>query len=194
MRISVSDYTVGAAVAGDLVNTSPTVRSTMGEALSDPEALAGFLAERDLRLDALADRPPTEDDLREVHLFRREVRGVLETATEEHAVAGGTVLAMRAGLSPVLQREPDGRWQWYVPTARGASLADELAALVGIGLLGVVRALGHERFRPCDAPGCRGVFVDTSRPGRRRYCGDLCGNRLNVANHRARRRLGSVAP
>ncbi|MEU7895058.1 CGNR zinc finger domain-containing protein [Nonomuraea sp. NPDC049152] len=194
MKIPVSEYTVGAVVATDLVNTSPTVRATAGEALTDPGALAGFLAEHGLRLDAMTDeRSPTSDDLHQVCLLRREVRVILETATEDHAVAGAIVLVRRAGLGPVLQRDADGRWQWYVPTAPGAPLADELATLVGTALLGVVRALGHERFRPCAALDCRGVFVDISRPGRRRYCSDLCGNRLNVANHRARLRVGSVA-
>jgi predicted RNA-binding Zn ribbon-like protein len=33
------------------------------------------------------------------------------------------------------------------------------------------------------------MFVDTSRAGRRRYCvPEVCGNRINVAAHRARRR------
>ncbi len=193
MRISIVDYAVGAAVAGDLANTSPTVRTTAGDALPTPEALTRFLAERGRRLDALADRSLTGDDVREVHLLRREARGVVETETEEQAVAGAAVLAARAGLSPVLDRDAGGRWQWYVPTAPGASLAEELAAVIGVGLLGAVRALGHGRFRACVAPGCRGVFVDTSRGGRRVYCmPDLCGNRLNVANHRARQRLGGV--
>ncbi|MGW3471407.1 CGNR zinc finger domain-containing protein [Saccharopolyspora sp. NPDC000995] len=32
----------------------------------------------------------------------------------------------------------------------------------------------------------RGTFIDTTRPGRRRYCmPGLCGNRINFANHRA---------
>ncbi|MET7333557.1 CGNR zinc finger domain-containing protein [Nonomuraea sp. NPDC005650] len=185
MRISITDYAVGATLAGDLANTSPTVRTTAGEALPTPEALTRFLAERGLRLDAV----PTGDDVREVHLLRREARGVVETETEEQAVAGAIVLAGRAGLSPVLDRDAGGRWQWYVPTAPGASPAEELAAIIGIGLLGAVRTLGHGRFRACAAPGCRGVFVDTSRGGRRVYCmPDLCGNRLNVANHRARSR------
>ena len=193
MRISVVDYGVGAAVAGDLANTSPTVRSTDGEALPDPDALVRFLVGHEVRLDALADGPPTGHDVREVHLLRREARGIVETETEEQAVAGAAVLGGRAGLSPVLERDAGGRWQWYVPTAPGASLAEELAALIGVGLLGAVRALGHSRFRACVAPGCRGVFVDTSRGGRRIYCmPDLCGNRLNVANHRARHRLGGV--
>ncbi|MGC0420882.1 CGNR zinc finger domain-containing protein [Embleya sp. AB8] len=190
-----TDYALGAALATALVNTSPTVRTTTGEALPDPDALADFLAGHDLHLDALAGgKSPTEDDLFRVGLLRREVRAVVETETAEQAVAGGGVLVGRAGLGPVLRRVAgDDDWQWYVPTASGAPLADELAAVVGVGLLGTVRALGHERFRACATPDCRGVFVDTSRAGRRRYClPDLCGNRLNVANHRARRQTASV--
>ncbi|WP_049560185.1 CGNR zinc finger domain-containing protein [Nonomuraea sp. SBT364] len=183
MLIPMADYAWGAAVANDLVSTSPTVRGAEG--LPTAEALAEFLTRHDLP-------PGSADDLFAVQLFRREARGVLETETEEHAVMGATVLARRAGLSPVLDRDPSARWQWYVPTAPDASLADELAALVGVALLGVVRTLGHERFRACLAPGCRGVFADISRAGRRRYCmPDVCGNRLNVANHRDRRRVVS---
>lgn len=195
MRISITDYTVGASLAGDLANTSPTVQAAAGEALPTPNVLMEFLAGHGLRLDAVADgRLPIDDDVREVHLLRREVRGVVETETDSQAVAGGAVLAGRAGLRPVLERDPGGRWQWYVPTRPGASLAEELATLIGIGLLGAVRALGHDRFRVCAAPGCRGVFVDISRGGRRIYCRpDVCGNRINVANHRERRRLDSTA-
>ncbi|XVQ15446.1 CGNR zinc finger domain-containing protein [Spirillospora sp. CA-255316] len=187
MEIPIDDYTWGVAVANDLVATSPTVR-TSGDALPDPIALADFLAEHRLR----RDDPPTDEDVRQVHFLRREVRAIIETETAEQAVAGATVLIRRAGLPPTLAWQDKGQWEWLVPTAPGADLADELAALVAIGILGVVRTLGHERFRPCAAPGCRGVFADISRAGRRRYCKpDLCGNRVNVANHRARQRDGS---
>lgn len=192
MDIPLTDYPAGAAVATDLVNTSPTVTAA-GDGLPTPEALAGFLAEHDVRLDAVADRAPTGEDLFQVQLLRREVRGILETETEDQAVAGAHVLTRRAALGPVLRQDVDGRWQWHVPTAPGAPPADELAAFVGVGLLGVVRALGHDRFRACEAAGCRGVFADTSRAGRRRYCRpEVCGNRVNVANHRARLRVGGV--
>jgi predicted RNA-binding Zn ribbon-like protein len=61
--------------------------------------------------------------------------------------------------------------------------------LIGYSLLGTLRTLGYERFRSCASPTCNGVFVDTSRGGRRRYCMPaLCGNRINVANHRRRQR------
>ncbi|RFS87257.1 CGNR zinc finger domain-containing protein [Actinomadura spongiicola] len=180
MDIPIANYAAGIEVANDLVSTSPTVRGA--EALPDVEALAVLLAGHDLRR-------PQDEDVFPVQLLRREVRGIIETETEEQAVAGAGVLIGRAGRAPVLRRDPDDRWMWCVPTAPDASLADELAAFIAVGLFGVVRTLGHDRFRACAAPGCRGVFVDASRAGRRRYCmPELCGNRLNVANHRARRR------
>lgn len=43
-----------------------------------------------------------------------------------------------------------------------------------------------ERLREC--PECRMLFLDNSRPGRRRWCSSAagCGNRAKVRNHRAR--------
>ncbi|SFO20839.1 CGNR zinc finger domain-containing protein [Actinomadura madurae] len=179
MHIPLTDYTPGIELANELVSTSPTVRGS--EALPDAEALAALLAGHGLR--------PSADDVFPVQLLRREVRGIIETETAEQAAAGAAVLTRRAGRAPVLRHDPSGRWRWHVPTAPDAPLADQLAAIIGVALAGVVRALGHERFRACAAPGCRGVFADASRAGRRRYCmPERCGNRLNVANHRARRR------
>ncbi|MEU5995184.1 CGNR zinc finger domain-containing protein [Spirillospora sp. NPDC047418] len=180
MLIPIAGYAAGAEVANGLVGTSPDVRGA--EALAGPGELARLLAAYDIRT-------PTAGDVEQARLLRREVRAVLEAETEDLAVEGAALMAGHAGLAPVLRRDPSGRWQWYVPTARDASLVGELAAVVGVALLGLVRALGHERFRACAAPGCGGVFADASRAGRRRYCmPERCGNRMNVANHRARRR------
>ena len=189
MKIPFLDYISGAGAATDLVNTAPLVQRSTGEALPDRPALAGFLADRDLRADALrAGRLPTGDDLDQVRTLRDAVRAVIEAGTEDQAVDGAAALVQRAGAGPTLSRDPGGQWQWYVTTSPGASLADELAVLMGTGMLGAIRTLGHDRFRPCASPVCDGVFVDTSKAGRRRYCTPtLCGNRLNVANHRARR-------
>ncbi|TDD14561.1 zf-CGNR multi-domain protein [Nonomuraea diastatica] len=175
-------------MATDLVNTSPAVQSA-GEMLPDPAALARFLAEHDLHPDALAaGHTPSRDDLDQVLALRQEVRAILETTTEDHTAEKAGMLVSRAGIGPGLFRDAGGRWQWYVATVPQASLADELAVLIGVGLLAVLRTLSHDRFRHCASLACNGMFVDTSRAGRRRYCmPDLCGNRVNVANHRARR-------
>lgn len=190
MQVYLEDYAWGAGVAGDLVNTSPAVMTSTGEALPDPAALCRFLAEHAVRPDALAGgRVPTADELARVHELRDTVRAVLEADTEEDVAAGAGALVTRAGAGPTLARGSDQRWQWHARSSPLASLADELAMLIGTGVLGVLRTLSHERFRRCASPTCSGLFVDTSRAGRRRYCmPDRCGNRLNVANHRARQR------
>lgn len=187
MKIPFNNYQWGAGVATDLVNTAPAVRSA-GEALPTPDALARFLAEHDLHPTALASGSrPTGTDLDGVRALRQEIRAILETPVEDQVVDGATALVTRAGLGPALYRDDRGDWQWYVTTSPRASLADELAVLTGTGLLGALQTLGYDRFRHCASPGCEGVFVDTSRAGRRRYCTpELCGNRVNVANHRAR--------
>lgn len=44
-----------------------------------------------------------------------------------------------------------------------------------------------DRIRACGADNCALLFVDTSRPGRRRWCAmERCGNRHKVRAHRAR--------
>ncbi|KZF07597.1 MULTISPECIES: CGNR zinc finger domain-containing protein [unclassified Rhodococcus (in: high G+C Gram-positive bacteria)] len=49
-------------------------------------------------------------------------------------------------------------------------------------------SLSESTTRIGAAPTCNRVFVDVSRGGRRRYCmPDLCGNRINAADHRQRR-------
>lgn len=183
MKIAFNGYVAGAGAATDLVNTSPRVRSA-GDALPDSPALDRFLAEHGMCPGATR----KSDDLAEVHALRDEIRAVLEADEDEVARRAGELVA-RAGTGPRLHRDANGRWQWHAETAPHAALADELAAVFGTGLLGALQSLGHDRFRHCAAPDCDGVFVDTSRAGRRRYCmPDLCGNRVSVANHRARSR------
>ncbi|WP_257138734.1 CGNR zinc finger domain-containing protein [Streptomyces sp. rh34] len=82
-------------------------------------------------------------------------------------------------------------------TARLTADGDREWALggTGTGLLSTVArdavelftgAYAH-RIRACGAHGCRLLFVDTSRPGRRRWCSmERCGNRHKVRAHRAR--------
>ncbi|MGC9538934.1 CGNR zinc finger domain-containing protein [Streptomyces sp. UG1] len=43
------------------------------------------------------------------------------------------------------------------------------------------------RLGRCSAPGCRTVFVDVSRNGRRAYCSRLCATRVHVSAHRDRK-------
>lgn len=189
MKIALSDYVRGAAVATRLVNTSASVRREGGEELTSATALGRFLHE----LGVGPAGQPTAHDLRQVLALREQVAALIAAPDEARVVTGSNELLGRAAPVPELAPDSEGRWQWHLEPARGASPADVLALLTGVGLLGVVRTLGYARLRSCEAPDCAGMFVDTSRAGRRRFCTpELCGNRLNVANHRARRRAGGA--
>jgi predicted RNA-binding Zn ribbon-like protein len=52
-----------------------------------------------------------------------------------------------------------------------------------------------DRFRVCANDGCRWVFYDESRAGRRRWCNMAsCGNRAKAARHRARKKSQAAEP
>jgi hypothetical protein len=82
-------------------------------------------------------------------------------------------------LVPALR--PDGGTTFVAPTAAAAlsALARDAVDLFGGPLAG--------RIRVCAADNCGLLLVDTSRPGRRRWCSmELCGNRTKLRNHRSR--------
>lgn len=80
-------------------------------------------------------------------------------------------------LVPVLH--PDGTRGYSAPTARAAlsTLARDAIALFS--------GPSATRIRVCAADDCRLLFVDTSRPGRRRWCSmERCGNLSKVRRYR----------
>jgi predicted RNA-binding Zn ribbon-like protein len=71
---------------------------------------------------------------------------------------------------------------------------EALARLVG-PLVAAIAAGDTGRFRVCANDGCRWVFEDTSRSGRRRWCDmTTCGNRAKVRRFRTRHREAGVPP
>jgi len=53
---------------------------------------------------------------------------------------------------------------------------------------------GAERLRTCLGDPCRCVYVDRTRANRRRYCCDLCNDRMASAAYRRRAQQKSVPP
>ncbi len=190
MQVVLDDYVVGASFATDLVNTSPRVWVEAGDALADPQALHDLLDEHGLSPDALRNgRRLTGGELADVQALREEIRSILDAPTSGELVDRTDQFLQTVPHHVRLVPDAQYGYRWNaVPDSR-IDLAGELALLIGFSLLGTLRTLGYERFRPCASPTCNGVFVDTSRGGRRRYCMPaLCGNRINVANHRQRQR------
>ncbi|HZG05495.1 MAG TPA: CGNR zinc finger domain-containing protein [Streptomyces sp.] len=88
---------------------------------------------------------------------------------------------------PVRLLRSDGGAGWardWGPAATGAQLLSTVAR-DAVDLFGGPYA---HRIRECASEDCYLVFVDTSRPGRRRWCSmERCGNRHKVRALRARR-------
>ncbi|MFJ2096441.1 CGNR zinc finger domain-containing protein [Streptomyces anulatus] len=88
-----------------------------------------------------------------------------------------------AAHPPLAARLTAGGDREWAPGGSGAGLLSTVARDAVELFTG---AFAH-RIRTCGAHGCRLLFVDTSRPGRRRWCSmERCGNRHKVRAHRAR--------
>ncbi|HEU4423620.1 MAG TPA: ABATE domain-containing protein [Pilimelia sp.] len=131
-----------------------------------------------------ADISVSADDFRTLWRLREALWTLaLGTVTgrpaDPDAVAIINELAAGAGPVPRLER---GRAVWLRPVT-GAQFAAEIAR-------DAVRTFADPdvaRVRKCGAPDCYLIYVDTSRPGRRRWCSmQRCGNRHKVAEFRHR--------
>ncbi len=76
-----------------------------------------------------------------------------------------------------------GTREWQLPAT-----AEQVVSTVARDAIDLLTGPYADRIRECDAHNCQLVFVDTSRPGRRRWCSmERCGNRHKLRAHRARR-------
>ncbi|WP_353943925.1 CGNR zinc finger domain-containing protein [Streptomyces sp. HUAS MG91] len=67
-------------------------------------------------------------------------------------------------------------------------LTGDLLTLIARDGVDLLTGRHSHRIRECAAPDCTLLFVDVSRPGRRRWCSmDVCGARAKMAGYRARR-------
>jgi predicted RNA-binding Zn ribbon-like protein len=166
-------------LAVDLVNAGPGA-----DGLARPEDLTAFLlAHRDP-----GPRQATRADVAAVREVRERLRSVFSAPDETTAARIINALLHESGAHPQLTAHDGQPWHLHV-APEDASIAARLAAEAAMGLAGAVLQGGFERLRLCAADDCADVFVDASRNRSRRYCApETCGNRANVAAHRARRR------
>jgi predicted RNA-binding Zn ribbon-like protein len=185
LALALDDYAPGAAFTTALVNTVEEPRAR--DALMDVEDLRTLLGRYG---DDWAAPELSEDDVRELREVRTRLLRVFDAPDERHAVAALNALLGTpcSHVVCLIDSVSGSGWMWSAALGHGASLAERAQVVSSISLLAVVKALGSDRFRTCAAPDCSGLFVDTTRAGRRKYCQpSICGNRQNVAAYRARR-------
>lgn len=161
----------GEPIPLDLLNTAWVADGVRHDLLADANGTRTWLSEH--QLDAPADAPARRA-LRETREALRSL--LLDRQSRAARVAVNAVLA-RGSRRPVLEAglvahvEIDASAAWLVPWQCAAALVDLLEAK-------------GDRIRGCANPDCVLWFLDTSRPGSRRWCSmTTCGNRDKAIRH-----------
>lgn len=167
----------------DFVHTGGVGRWMAAELIHSPEDACRWLA-LVLDLDGRLLRASTSDVL-----ALRELREALWQLAQ--AVVAGRPLQARhfatvnaaAAMPPLVPSMTTGGRR---VTAGPIDAGQALSALARDGIELFTGEL-RERIRTCAADDCDLLFVDSSRPGRRRWCSmERCGARTKMARYRAR--------
>jgi len=172
------------ALCLDFAHTGGEGQYAKFETLHEPSVLASWLAEPPLS--AVLTVPISDGELTAAKALRQ---AIWVTA---HAQAAGQPLpadavatineaAAAAPLIPELTTGGSSSWAAPVRVEQAMStIAREMIELLSGPLAG--------RFRECAGDNCPLVFVDSSRPGARRWCSmERCGNRHKLRALRERR-------
>ena len=187
-------HTVGLDACLDLVNTLELTDGFPEEAIGTPDAAVPFLADHNLGHEDALRAQATRDGERwlpRVHEARAALRELWDAQVEGRAPAGSALQT----LNGILDRGPRVELRG---TLAGVAVAHrhpeddptgEALARAALSLVDAIAAGETARFRICANDGCRWVFEDASRAGRRRWC-DMatCGNRAKVRRYRSRHR------
>jgi predicted RNA-binding Zn ribbon-like protein len=162
----------------------------MFERLHRPEDLARWLPETGLAALAPVDpkqvRLTTRDLGRAKRLreaIRRSATSIAHGASPSPAdLALLNYLAAPPPLVPQIDERTGARRTWVGPIT-GAQVLSSFAR----DAIDLFTGPQRSRVRECAADDCRLLFVDTSRPGARRWCSmQRCGNRSKVRTFRQR--------
>jgi predicted RNA-binding Zn ribbon-like protein len=131
----------------------------------------------------------TRSDLDALRGLRAEFRAFFLACAQRDgadAAARLNALLIQHPVHPQLSGH-DGQ-PWHVHYTESGSVADKYAAGAVMGLAVRLTDLGIDRFGVCQAPGCQGVFIDTSTGNNRRYCSERCVKLAHVSTFRVRKR------
>jgi predicted RNA-binding Zn ribbon-like protein len=136
-------------------------------------------------------QPGTGRDLARIRELRDRIIGAMGS---DPATAATVLGRLGARLDTGLRLVPadPGTWTLRHGPAPEEGL-DALSASVVVGLMELLAAGEWDRIGTCAGAPCRCYFVDRTRNRTRRFCCQLCADRVNQARARARRRAGAGA-
>ncbi|MFJ8072452.1 CGNR zinc finger domain-containing protein [Streptomyces sp. NPDC096176] len=171
------------ALCLELLTTGGPGRLAAYEVLDGPAALLRWVA--DSRLPAGLRLTADPADVTAARALRDALWGVASTRAhgDDADPADVSLVNAAAAAAPLVARiTVDGSREW-VPGAT----ARQMLSTVARDAVDLFTGPYADRVRECCSHDCQLLFVDTSRPGRRRWCAmERCGNRNKVRAHRAR--------
>lgn len=160
------------------------------ERLHQPSDLTDWFAASPLQLQTVQVRPEEFN----VALSLREAiwRVAQAVRQEQKPLAPDVDLINQVAASPDLPPQlklDEPRKVWLSPTSASAVLS-----LLARDAIDLFAGEFRSRIRECENPNCGLMFVDTSRPGRRRWClMKRCGNMAKTSRYRDKKTLHSAA-
>jgi predicted RNA-binding Zn ribbon-like protein len=172
------------AVCLDFIYTGGEGPYAVFETLHRPDDLGRWLAEPPLA--AVVTAPVTRRELSAAKALRQAIWETAHDRAAQRPLSPAALAAInRAAAAPALVPELAGDGTtagWAAPvraTQALSTLAREMIELLSGPLAG--------RIRECASDDCPLVFVESSRPGARRWCAmERCGNRHKLRALRAR--------
>ncbi len=158
------------------------------EELVDEHALAAW-AQTFAFLPPDQGAPMTASDVQNARRLREAVYELVlvsrsddRTATPADPAVASVETAAQAP-TPVPSLGSDGSLLWSATTP-----ASSLLSLIARDTLDLVTSPLTSRVRDCAGPYCGALFLDSSRPGTRRWCSmDTCGNHAKKQGQRAKK-------
>jgi predicted RNA-binding Zn ribbon-like protein len=154
------------------------------ERLHGPSDLSDWLSESPLQIEGASVTPAefeTALDLREAIWYAAQAirQGGMPLSGDIDLI---NQAASMPDPAPQLNADSQTR-AWKAPLTATAALSAVARDAIDL-FSGELR----DRIRECENPKCSLIFVDTSRPGKRRWCHmDRCGNMAKTARYRQRR-------
>jgi predicted RNA-binding Zn ribbon-like protein len=201
------------AVCLDFAHTGGEGRYAVFETLHEPADLGEWLAQPPLA--AVLTVPATTQELAAAKVLRQAIWDAAHARAARRPLPAEAVTAInQAAATPPLTPELTSSSAAVAPLAPGLASSSAAAPPLAPGSAGVSMAAGWAapvratqalstlaremiellagpfsgRIRECASSDCPLVFVDTSRPGARRWCSmERCGNRHKLRALRARR-------
>jgi predicted RNA-binding Zn ribbon-like protein len=163
------------------------------EILHAPQNLASWLLDSRLTEVApleLQDLDITAEGLAHVRHFRDTMWAVGTAIAHGQAPEKSHLQVINEAVGPAPRPQIDvetGKRAWATPITA--------TQIVGAAAREAVDIIDSPRLRQCAGDNCYLLFLDTSRPGKRRWCSmERCGNRHKVREHRSRHQIAINNP